>query len=386
MRYHSNPKPVRIRFESGGEEHFSLDSLLVCFNPFDIINKKSELLRWLSTQKSEDAKRIIQDLEQIDFCEKNAYLLYRTFFKEYIDEKDIKSIIDLLLSWKNEASYNDNYELLKQFCYTDSESLTILCDDPQSKFMEEDWFPVIEKYVLAHYIVQDERGLSCKKVVDQPLLLYKLGVLMMNKDNYADAETYLEFAKQHGVKQAAKTLKAMEKLESANGFQRLPKDFDWKLVQSIIQYCTANFYRHWGFPSDMIKSFWKKSASKEKELSSEETEFVEFAFSCCALSYYPSISDKYYHAKDELVANTNDILRNEKLFVVNLIGSQCYEYDNDNFRGHCKKNLEAMNYIPAQYVAKKINNDYLDSMEFRTSDLSQQIKVFLNSIFLFRKR
>ena len=113
MKYNSNPKPVRIRIESGGEEHFSLDSLLCCFNPKDIQGKKNELLRWLEFQGAEGII-ISEALCKIEDFSTDIFGVYKAFFNQYIKKKHITKIEELYYSWSKEDSSSKNYKFLKE--------------------------------------------------------------------------------------------------------------------------------------------------------------------------------------------------------------------------------------------------------------------------------
>ncbi len=381
MRYHSNPKPVRIRFESGGEEHFSLDSLLACFNPFDIINKKNELLRWLSTQQEEDSKRICKELESIEFNEKNMFTLYKTFFKNYIGEKSIGNLIELLLDWSNEVVYRENFEFLKQFCYADSESLAVLYEDPKGKFLEEDWLPVIEKYVLGHYIVQDINGIICKEVVDQPLLLYNLGELLLNKENYSEAEMYFQFANQQGVKQAAKRLKAIRIIKKSEEAERLLKDFNKELVNKIIQYGVSNFKsRHWGSSKKMVMDFYE--SGNLPKFNDNEWMFFSFTYDCLTLQNYSGYNEKEPEARKKMSKYEKGLLNKEAAFITNLIRFK----DGPSYaKSSARAQLFKLDYYPAKYtVDYTLSNPILDNVNFRDTNINLRIRNFLKNMISFR--
>ena len=120
MKYHSNPKPVRIRIESGGEEHFSLDSLLRCFNPKDILGKKNELLRWLDFQ-GEEGKSISEALCKIEDFSTDVFGIYKAFFNQYIENRHIHKIEELYYSWSKEESYYKNYLFLGELYEKETE-------------------------------------------------------------------------------------------------------------------------------------------------------------------------------------------------------------------------------------------------------------------------
>jgi hypothetical protein len=118
LKYHSTPKPVRIRIESGGEEHFSLDSLLKCFNPMDLLAKKNELLRWLEFQ-GEEGKLISDELLRIDDLNQDVFRVYKAFFHKYIEDHHIKKIEELYSHWTKDRDYDTNYSYLLDYLSDD---------------------------------------------------------------------------------------------------------------------------------------------------------------------------------------------------------------------------------------------------------------------------
>lgn len=382
MKYSSRPKPVRIRLESGGREHFSLDSLLENFNPADLISKKKELIRWLSTQQGGVVEQLCQKLEQIDFNSKNVFQLYKIFFGDYIVEKSITNLKDLLLSWIDIDEYNANVEFLKPFCYQDAETLVNLYNDEKYKWLENDRKSIIERFVMTHYIEKDNDNIldfpQLKSQIDQPLLLYYLGCEYISKD-LSQARFFLQFAQKYGVKEAEAKLKEISSVKET--ISPLSKDFNEELVQNIITYSILHYSNTSSSAKEMMSAFWRNAAYKKRELSPDEERFVEFSFSCCYLMNESNIAYKYDQAKELLTTNNEDKLKKEKEFLVCLIGSRS---KNKRIKDYCEAFLKQMDYLPALYLYGKRKDQILDSSGFFKKDLDGQIRTILEHIFYFR--
>lgn len=382
MKYSSRPKPVRIRLESGGREHFSLDSLLENFNPADLISKKKELIRWLSTQQGGVVEQLCQNLEQIDFKSENVFQLYKIFFRDYIVEKSITNLKDLLFSWIDIDKYNVNVEFLKPFCYQDAETLVNLYNDKKCKWLENDWKSIIERYVLTHYIEKDNDNIldfpQCKRQIDQPLLLYYLGCEYINQD-LSQARIFLHLALNYGVKEAESKLKEISLAKEA--INPLPKDFNVELIQNIIRYSIMHYSNTVSSSEEMMSLFWKNAAYKRRDLSPEEKRFVEFSFRCCYLMNKSNIAYKYDEAKELLATNNDDVLKKEKEFIVCLIGSRS---KNKRIKDNCEAFLKQMDYIPALYLYNFRKDIILDGSGFFKKNLDDQIRTILEYIFYFR--
>ena len=389
MKYSSRPKPVRIRLESGGREHFSLDSLLESFNPADLLSKKKELIRWLSTQQGGVVEQLCLELEQIDFNSENVFQLYKIFFGDYITEKSVTNLKDLLLAWVDIDEYNTNVEFLKPFCYQDAETLVNLYNDEKGRWLEKDWKSVIEKYVLTHYIDSSDEHIhdvvQFKEDIDQPILLYFLGNEYFNNGDYSKSKLYLQIALNHDVKEAKAKLMGLGRLGEVVFVDPpiLPINFRKELVQEIIDYCIRNYHKFKvGCTATMMLENY--IPSNFEELSEEELSFVEFAFDCCYLRDCSDISEKYEEATKILVIDKDDLLINEKYFIINLIGTNCFEGNSKKIREESRAVLADMNYIPAKYISKGVECKRLDNLKFKQRGIDDQICQLLKNIFYFR--
>lgn len=384
MKYSSRPKPVRIRLESGGREHFSLDSLLESFNPADLLSQKKELIRWLSTQQGGLVEQLCQELEQIDFNTENVFQLYKIFFGDYITKKSITNLKDLLLTWSGLDEYIANVEFLRPFCYQDAETLVSLYNDEKGKWLEKDWKSIIEKYVLTHYIDGNNEYIldvpQFKEDIDQPILLYFLGNEFFNNGDYSKSKLYLQLALNHGIKEAKAKLKKLSRFIDS---PILPMNFRKELVQEIIDYCIRNYHK-FEVGCDVPKMLEKYRKNNDfKELSEEELSFVEFAFDCCYLRDCSNISEKYEEATQILVIGKDDLLTNEKNFILNFIGTKC---NSRNIREESRAVLAGMNYFPAKYfLDHSLSNEILDNVNFRLTNVDRTISNFLKYFLSFRE-
>ena len=378
MKYSSRPKPVRIRLESGGKEHFSLDSLLENFNPADLLSKKKELIRWLSTQQGEVVEQRCLKLEQIDFNTENVFQLYKIFFGDYLTEKSITNLKDLLLAWVDIDEYNANVEFLKPFCYQDAETLVNLYNDEKGKWLENDWKSIIEKYVLTHYMDSNNDNVA-KEQIAEPLLLYYLGCEYINTGELPKAKAFLKFAQGLGVKEAEFKYKEISLAKET--INPLTKDFNVELIQTIINFCIQNYSNTVSSAEEMMSMFWRNAAYRKRDLSPDEKKFVEFSFRCCYLMNESNIAYKYDKANELLATNNEDVLKKEKEFIVNLIGSRS---KNKRIKDYCEAFLKQMDYLPAQHLYNIRKDVLLDDEGFSSKFLDDKIRTILVKLFYFR--
>lgn len=122
MKIIASAKPIRIRIMSGGEEHFSLDSLRHNFCVQDIfpliIDKR--LSRWLRQQNEEELAASVDDLgKNVHVLDAITYVeVLNLFFPEEIEKSSAKDIYSLYDYWhdykpeiKNVFSYLRQYLL-----------------------------------------------------------------------------------------------------------------------------------------------------------------------------------------------------------------------------------------------------------------------------------
>ena len=388
LKYQSTPKPVRIRIESGGEEHFSLDSLLKCFNPTDLLGKKNELLRWLDFQGNE-GKLISEELRTIEDFDQNVFGVYRAFFHQFIDENHINRIEELYALWAKEEGRNFSY--LKAFCYQDDFLIEKLYLNKQTKGLEDNWFGVISDFVEKNYLEKEDNkavdiGMTFHKEIKNPNLLYYLGVLYKDKDDISKAKICLEAALKKGSKMdTQKTLKEIEELLSRSRFYGIDKD----KVSKYIDY----LFKNWTYKWDNYKEMKSKCDLFYREthhipLSEKEKEIIELAFNyrkaqMYSVSFTSYPSRRFREIKYVAMPKENDFLKKEKDFI------RCLsKYDEgDEMQLNGKKEMErlAKDYIPAKYISddEYMHEVFDEDPMFRNKASTYQIEFVLRHIFDF---
>ncbi|MBQ4292708.1 MAG: hypothetical protein II752_08290, partial [Muribaculaceae bacterium] len=120
MKLTSEPKPVRIRIESGGEFHSSLDSIREAFSIDDLkeVNVNS-LLRWLSGQ-GEQGKKIAESIQKdngILNCKtvKEYFMLYKLFFDGIVPSGDLEDFDTLTEFFSSDRKWSRNSMILERY-------------------------------------------------------------------------------------------------------------------------------------------------------------------------------------------------------------------------------------------------------------------------------
>lgn len=99
-------KPVRIRIKSGGEEHFSLDSLKRNFSVLDLWEamKEKRLSLWLRQQREDELAAGIEGFCEIKELSVDDYVQFSNLFFTNETFKDVES---LLKFYKNAGLVDD---------------------------------------------------------------------------------------------------------------------------------------------------------------------------------------------------------------------------------------------------------------------------------------
>ena len=456
LKYQSTPKPVRIRIESGGEEHFSLDSLLKCFNPGDLLGKRNELLRWLDFQGNEgklisEELRTIEDSHQNDIEVNRAFYndgiklqsgeeehdsllnrfnpkilvgmkdellkklglqgeevksvseeqlkindqsqdvfeLYKAFFHQYIEEHHIKKIEELYALWAKEEGKNFSY--LKDFCYQDDFLIEKLFLNKKTNGLENNWFGVISDFVEKNYLEKEDNetvdiGMTFRKEIRNPNLLYHLGVFYKDSDEMSKAKICLEAALKNGSKKdIQKTLKEIEELLlSQNRFYEIDKDKISKYINYLFNYWTNDWNNYEKMKS---KCDYDNRETHHISLSEKEKEIIELAFLYRkAINYSVYVSHpsrRFVQIKSATKPKETDFLKKEKDFIRCL--SQYDEGDSLHYDGEKEMNRLAKDYIPAKYMSDDTyKNEVLDKEpKLRKKPKAYIIEFVLRHIFDF---
>lgn len=378
LRYHSTPKPVRIRIESGGEEHFSLDSLLGCFNPEDIIMRKQELLRWLGTQ-GERGKQIKSRLLEIEFCRKNIYRIYKAFFPE----TEAQKLVELYAAWHDSKQYMKNFHFLRAFCLSDGKTIEQLYSAKETRGLEKDWLGIIQTFVQERYIdVNSPSEIPFMKKIDHPMLFYYLGCLYYEQENSNNkALMYLKFATKPGDEAVEKRVK------------RYLKNHTELLLQDLVNFCCQNYRRFNNNAGVAIHSYFNENNTVNPYCNSSAiTAIVKFVLDCCEIKTY-SPNDRLHQDKKVLSSRANRAkalfqehpspLHKLMLFVLYILQCDVCE-DNTIKNTKCLLKLSVNDYVPAKYIIYHSSKDaFLDENCFRELSSIEKIDFILEHIIFF---
>ena len=149
MKLTSEPKPVRIRIVSGGEEHSSLDSLRRNFCLPDLQKIEKQLIQWLNRQGNEGIE-IAERLNDFEiFSTANSiqdyFEIYRLFFTKEIVDNEISSLFQLLEKWYNTSERNKNASSLIKLAFQKDDDITLFCYKHNVSGLTNDWVNTLKR-------------------------------------------------------------------------------------------------------------------------------------------------------------------------------------------------------------------------------------------------
>lgn len=207
MQFRSMAKPVRIRIQSGGEEHSSLESLKRNFCLDDVVPLlDGRLNRWLLGLNQQDLAAKIENLDA-DFLNDEAGTLafLRLFFEVEFAKEKLNSLQEVIRFWLNDPVYKQNgHYLLKRFAKSNADwrDITLakeayklnLLPDKNWRYIFEQLLPQAdaELYFLYGKLLYDSSNANDQ----QKGLEY---IEKAAKEEFAEAKTWLKDQQSSGL-------------------------------------------------------------------------------------------------------------------------------------------------------------------------------------------
>lgn len=146
MKLIAKAKPIRIRIMSGGEEHFSLDSLRKNFCVQDIfpLIKDKRLSRWLRQQNEEELATSLDALGDMALDATTYVEVLRLFFpKEKNDAEDIYKLYDYWHDHKPNSP--KNYDYLRTYLLSTHKGIIYMIQNHREELSEEELYDCLQK-------------------------------------------------------------------------------------------------------------------------------------------------------------------------------------------------------------------------------------------------
>ena len=149
MRIIAKAKPIRIRIKSGGEEHFSLDSLRQNLNVQDLwpLIKDNRLSRWLRQLGETELAHSVESLINEELDEHAYFYVLKLFLKELLDNSQIHDIHSLFEYWHDcEKRTSKNYDSLRKYLLSQYEGAKFIFKQYANEASDGEWWDVFSKF------------------------------------------------------------------------------------------------------------------------------------------------------------------------------------------------------------------------------------------------
>ena len=359
MKLTSDPKPVKFRIVSGGEEHSSLDSLRRNLCIEDLQKNEQQFLHWLSRQGKE-GEDIAQELQAMPTALSNCtsleefFEVYKILFKDIIPFFHVDSLGKVYeWFWYNENRYSKNLLNLHNVLWGVDEKYTMSSIE-KAECITEEMATLLVKFdnAYAHFLLSK----------------YYFEV----KHNIRRGKKLLEQAIAEGCKEAKAYTIDIKSIENYNKWP----DIDIEYMKAHIEYLISK--QEYNYPHD-----WTEN----------EKEMHRFVADCLSIANktYSFYEDAYNDAlkcfgtkrkgRNNEYSINDDFLYEQKLFVIHIIELAVNRFYDDAIEG-LRKQSEF--YYPAKYLIDKSEKHPLwDKDNFRWKGWRIKIKLLLLNLFEF---
>ena len=149
MRIIAKAKPIRIRIKSGGEEHFSLDSLRQNLNVQDLwpLIQDNRLSRWLRQLGEVDLAHEIDALSESQLNFSTYFKVLVLFLNDDIVEHHVTELYTLFTFWHDCGKINSkNYDSLRKYLLSQYEGAKFIFKQYAEEFSDGEWWNVFCKF------------------------------------------------------------------------------------------------------------------------------------------------------------------------------------------------------------------------------------------------
>lgn len=149
MRIIAKAKPIQIRIKSGGEEHFSLDSLRQNLNVQDLwpLIKDNRLSRWLMQLGEVDLAHEIDALSESQLNFSTYFKVLVIFLKDDLVGSHVTELYSLFSFWHDcEKRKPKNYDSLRKYLLSKYEGAKFIFKQYPEEASDGEWWNVFCKF------------------------------------------------------------------------------------------------------------------------------------------------------------------------------------------------------------------------------------------------
>lgn len=360
MRIIAKAKPIRIRIKSGGEEHFSLDSLRQNLNVQDLwpLIKDNRLSRWLRQLGETELAHSVESLINEELDEHAYFYVLKLFLKERFDNSQIHDIYSLFGYWHDcEKRTPKNYDSLRKYLLSQYEGAKFIFKQYSEEISDGEWWDVFSKY----------------KNKEDPEFLFKQGKLAFEGFTKSDGSNFdkdlvrgkelIEKAAELHNQEAIDFVKS-NKFDVARKLAMLTPEAKEKIDNLICRW-----------KSEKIGFITKKTAYDEEIVREVKKLLQEFTLLWKASAFVVTAeAEAKYDDLDE-----SDVFFKERKFVLDLVH---YSYSKE-IPGLFVRLAEDYHYPLAQYMIHRPIDNRIDGFAFAKSSFSNQLGFIVDHLFKY---
>ena len=360
MRIIAKAKPIRIRIKSGGEEHFSLDSLRQNLNVQDLwpLIKDNRLSRWLRQLGETELAHSVESLINEELDEHAYFYVLKLFLKERFDNSQIHDIYSLFGYWHDcEKRTSKNYDSLRKYLLSQYEGAKFIFKQYANEFSDGEWWDVFSKF-------ENEKD---------PEFLFEQGRLAFDGFTKSDGSNFdkdlvrgkelIEKAAELHNQEAIDFVKS-NKFDVARKLAMLTPEAKEKIDNLICRW-----------KSEKIGFITKKTAYDEEIVREIKKLLQEFTLLWKASAFVVTAeAEAKYDDLDE-----SDVFFKERKFVLDLVR---YYYSKEK-SGLFVKLAEDYHYPLAQYMIHRPIDNRIDGFAFAKSSFYNQLGFIVDHLFKY---
>ena len=359
MRIIAKAKPIRIRIKSGGEEHFSLDSLCrnLCVQELWPLIKYHRLSRWLMQLGEVDLAHEIDALSesQLDFSTYFKVLLL--FLKDDLVGRHVTELYTLFSFWHDcEKRKSKNYDSLRKYLLSTYEGAKFIFKQYPEEVSDGEWWVVFSKF---------ENEEDPEFLFEQGKLAFE-GFTNFDKDLVRGKKLIEKAAELHNQK-AIDFVKS-NKFDVARKLAMLTPEAKEKIDNLIVKW------------KDEMLGFSTRKTNYDEEIVREVKQLLrEFA---SLRKTYKMFNREAVRTEAEVkyeVLDKSNVFYKERKFVLDLAQ---YSYDKE-IPGLFVELAEDYHYPLAQYMLHRPADNRIDGFAFAATMFPNQLRFIVDHLFKY---
>ena len=359
MRIIAKAKPIRIRIKSGGEEHFSLDSLCrnLCVQELWPLIKDHRLSRWLLQLGEVDLAHEIDALSesQLDFSTYFKVLLL--FLKDDLVGRHVTELYTLFSFWHDcEKRKSKNYDSLRKYLLSTYEGAKFIFKQYPEEVSDGEWWVVFSKF---------ENEEDPEFLFEQGKLAFE-GFTNFDKDLVRGKKLIEKAAELHNQK-AIDFVKS-NKFDVARKLAMLTPEAKEKIDNLIVKW------------KDEMLGFSTRKTNYDEEIVREVKQLLrEFA---SLRKTYKMFNREAVRTEAEVkyeVLDKSNVFYKERKFVLDLAQ---YSYDKE-IPGLFVELAEDYHYPLAQYMLHRPADNRIDGFAFAATMFPNQLRFIVDHLFKY---